>query len=294
MEAVVKGFFPDLSRFLTYYFPSSWDLISCGEEQCLTPFILLFSNKIRITHPFLAISALGGISIGLFYGLQIYQTITKENKISKTLYSLSFFFFLMMNFGGIIFHCLFPPDVYLQGIINQGIEISIPKLTYFAHVIDVCSTCCACLSFLFGRLQAIKILKFQSLTFYYLLFFTIYIIGFIGIIPTSPEARFGSYIPFLPEILYPGVLSTVVFLLPFCNWPIKAYFNLFLGFIACNLAFGSAMLERYIWIYLGSFYSAAGLCFFFSDIIFLILYSLTYIDDEKKNNLTQNKNKKSN
>jgi hypothetical protein len=281
MEAVVEGFFPDLASLLKSSFPSLWSLVSIDDENCSTPYIYL--NGKVITHPFLCLSAIAGMLIGFSYGSKIIRSYlkTKNSENHSTLfYGLSFLFFGCMNIGGIVFHCIQPPPVYIETI-SDAIPSSL-VITHLAHVLDVCSTCCASLSFLFGRLEAVGWLQTSDPLFFSLFFFGIYIVGYIGMIPTSPDSQFATTIPFIAELLYPGVICLVLAILPFCQWQFKDYPILLTSSIVLSLAFGLAGCEVYLCQHLGSDFTAAGWCFFFSDLTFLLLAQLTDLSIKQK------------
>lgn len=291
MDAVVEGFFPDLASLLKVNFPFLWPLISFSSDDiiCSTPYLILSGTSFQpviITHPFLGLSALGGIIIGMYYGLKLLRlyTLQREKRTPSSIcylfYSLSFLFFSGMNFGGVIFHCLQPPFVYLETIQNS--VPSILAMTHIGHTIDVCSTCCSTLSFLLGRMHEIGWLHTSDPSIYYLLFFGIYLIGYIGLIPTSSDTLYVTTIPYTAELLYPGTVTLVLFVLPFCNWQVKNYPVLLISFAMLSLAFGLAVCERYLCLYLGSFFTAAGWCFFFSDLTFLSLTNLLDISQKYK------------
>jgi hypothetical protein len=281
MEAVVVGFFPDLAGLLKSSFPSLWALISSDNIACTTPFLAL-QGRI-VTHPFLGLSAIAGLLIGLTYGvrfLQLYRSKQTQNNHSYLFYGLSFLFFSGMNLGGIFFHCLQPPMVYLETI-PDAVPSSL-AITHFAHVLDVCSTCCASLSFLIGRLHAIDFLQTSDPSFYYLIFFGIYLFGYIGMIPTSPDSAFPMIVPFIAEILYPGAIGLVLAVLPFCRWQRIDYPVLLLSVVVLSLAFGLAGLESFLCQTLGTYFTAAGWCFFFSDATFLLLAQLSDLTIKEK------------
>jgi hypothetical protein len=281
MEAVVEGFFPDLASLLKSSFPSVWSLVSISDDSCTTPYVYL--NGRVITHPFLGLSAIVGLLIGFYHGstiIRFYSKMKNPKNHSYLFYGLSFLFFGCMNTGGIIFHCLQPPPVYIETI-SDAIP-SVLAITHLSHVLDVCSTCCASLSFLFGRLEVIGWLQTSDPLFFSLIFFGIYLIGYVGMIPTSPDSHFATTIPFIAELLYPGVICLVVAILPFCQWQFRDYPVLMLAFIVLTFAFGLAGCEVYLCQYLGSDFTAAGWCFFFSDLTYLLLTQLPDLSMKQK------------
>jgi hypothetical protein len=281
MEAVVEGFFPDLAGLLKSTFPSVWALISYENIACTTPFILL-NGKI-VTHPVLGVSAVAGLLIGLLYGiklLNLYRSKRAQGNHAYLFYGLSFLFFSGMNVGGIFFHCLQPPMVYLETVPDAFPSLLV--ITHFAHVLDVCSTCCASLSFLIGRLHAIDFLQTSDPSFYYIFFSGIYLFGYVGMIPTSPDSSFAMTVPFVAEILYPGVIGLVLAVLPFCRWQRIDYPILLLSMIVLSLAFGLAGVEGFLCQSFGPYFTAAGWCFFFSDLTFLLLAQLSDLTMKEK------------
>lgn len=281
MEAVVEGFFPDLASLLKSSFPSLWSLVSTDDENCGTPYVYLHGRV--VTHPFLGLSAIAGLLIGFSYGLKIillYSKMKNPPNHSSLFYGLSFLFFGCMNVGGIFFHCLQPPPVYIE-MISDAVP-SLLVITHLAHVLDVCSTCCASLSFLFGRLESIGWLQTHDPLFFSLFFFGIYLVGYVGMIPTSPDSHFATTIPFIAELLYPGVICLVLAILPFCQWQFKDYPILLLSLVVLTVAFGLAGCEAYLCQYLGSDFTAAGWCFFFSDVTYLLLAQLTDLTMKQK------------
>ena len=275
-DAVFISFFNDAARLLQTHFPKLWSI--AFEGHCPTPYLFVHEGW-AVTHHFLGLAAIAGVAVGLTLTLQANKRMaiaTPNFRNAWYFYSLSFLFFASMNTSAIFYHCIYSPRLYRQSlgtVVSQNMLIN-PFVTYVAHVVDVCSTCCSCLCFLFGRLYHIKFFTGDSLcsglTFGVV---CIFFFGFYGLRESESE-DYATVVPFLSETLYPGTLGFVVLVLPLCSWPAQKWLLLVAGFVALAVAFGCVALEHQLCAMFGVALTSPFWCFALCDVLFLILAQL--------------------
>ena len=133
-------------------------------------------------------------------------------------YGCSFLFFALMNMSAIVYHCTHPPPLYIA-LLPQTKFPSWPVLTHIAHVGDICSTGCSCLSFVIGRLYHLKILKGKHISpgVFMTCFALIFLVGAAGL--QRAGGGESSVIPYLGELLYLGVMGATGAIAPLLRWP---------------------------------------------------------------------------
>lgn len=177
-----------------------------------------------------------------------------------------------MNISALFYHCFAPPPLYIEDI---GTPIPYnATVTHIAHVIDICSTACSCLAFIIGRLYQIHYIRESPPVMFLALFAAIYYIGFVGLIETEKDAIFATRIPFIGELLYPGILTVTALCAPLLNWPKHKHASLLAAFCTISLAFGMGLCEVYLCEFAGPDFTAPLWAFLFCDVTFLIVADL--------------------
>lgn len=254
---ILAGFFPDL------YANSPQFILDVLDNDCQeTP---IWEG---IAHPGIAIASVIGVSVGLYFGRALQKRSQSQAKFAEAdlFYSYSFYFFAMMNFSALFFHCLTPPSIYLYG--KEGMDTPNPydMLTKIMRVVDFSATGSSCLAFIIGRLFQIKhsVLGKKALVPYYHVFFLVlFLFGFVGGLERN--------IPFTGEILYPGIMIFTALVIPCLQWTGPQYKALVPSFLSAGLAFGIPLFELPLCTYVGSFFLGPPICFLFCDLLFLSL-----------------------
>lgn len=178
----------------------------------------------------------------------------------------------MMNTSALAYHCFCPPPLYIQDIAATTMTYS-KTITHVAHVVDICSTACSCLSFIIGRLYSINAIEKISPILFILLFVAIYCASYFGL---EGHDR-GTAIPFLGELLYPGILTGTALLAPLLKWPASKNRALFGAFCAVTLAFAMGLSEVYLCRFLGPHFTAPMWAFLLCDVTFVFVADLIEI-----------------
>lgn len=262
-EQVLKCFVPDGAAWLEKNAPELWFTIFRNEPTCPTSSLSLTlgTSSITVTHPVLIICSIAGMLVGCMGGISIRNYGTKQ-RAAQWLYSCSFFFFALMNFGGLIYHCLLPPLGYT---LDANIAPLQNTMTNIARVIDICATSCACQAFLLARFSQLYPCS-RLLVLSYILFGVTFIIGTHGALYDE--------IPFTAEILYPGVLLGTLLVLPLLRWPQSSYGHLLCCYICGAMAFTLPALESLLCGVFGKYGTGLIWCFGLCCLLFIQLEKL--------------------
>ena len=272
-DVVLNSFFPDGSKLLQWILPGLWESVFGPDVRCSMPAAIILDTV--IANPAVAASAVLGILIGSSYSIKCMNLYFRTGKYGESyiFYGLSFAFFALMNTSAVFYHCIHPPLLYIKDI---GLPIPYhAHLTHLAHVVDISSTCCSCLSFIIGRLYHIHALQKWDPRVFIMIFAAIYVVSYFGLIEMDSNTHgYSTLVPFLGELLYPGILACTVVTVPFLQWPRVKYPNLLLAFVTIALAFAMGFCELYLCRYLGSHFTAPMWAFVFCDIAFLFVADL--------------------
>jgi hypothetical protein len=136
--------------------------------------------------------------------------------------------------------------------------------------IDICSTCCSCVFFVTGRLFELRLLDASNIITIRMSLFMLPVVFSLGFIGLNPSYA----VPFLGEILYPGVCGMMPLLVPLLKWSRHKQKWLIIALLVFGLAFLTAVFESVLCVHVGPHWTTPTVCFAMCDVLFIILANL--------------------